>query len=281
MSFNLRASSNQSAHAPSLARTNQQAAQQAAQLERLTERLFETLIQGDRPGARRFVQAAIGAGYSAQHLLSDILWPTYQTLDRLARTDQITMMSHHLATRLLRVLVDQVSSRLEIGPANGRSILCCCGPTDADELGAQIAVDLLEASGFSVAFAGGGIANDEILARVNETSPSVLLMFASAPSDLPNIRALIDHVREVNAVPNLQVAVAAGVFNRAEGLAEEIGADISASSPLEIVETLIAEPTRRADLSIRAGNKQRKPTRSRGEGRSGEKLASQTDVKAA
>jgi hypothetical protein len=36
----------------------------------------------------------------------------------------------------------------------------------------------------------------------------------------------------------MQIVVGGGVFNRAEGLAEEIGADAWASSPTELVECL-------------------------------------------
>jgi hypothetical protein len=85
-------------------------------------------------------------------------------------------------------------------------------------------------------------------------------MFASAPGDLPNIRSLIDNVREIDACPNMQFAVGAGVFNRAEGLAEEIGADLWASSPLEMVDVLITQPARRAGSEQRTvGKRARKP----------------------
>jgi hypothetical protein len=71
-------------------------------------------------------------------------------------------------------------------------------------------------------------------------------MFASSPSDAPNIRQMIDTIRSVGACPNLQVVVGGGVFNRAEGLAEEIGADLWASDPEELLELLVTERTRRA-----------------------------------
>lgn len=226
--------------------------------EVLLERFFETLITGHRPSARRVVEEQIKAGVAPDQLITDLFWPTYETLERLYRADQLSKLSHHLATRLLRVLVDQNAARLDFAPARDRTILALCGPSDADELGAQMAVDLLEHAGFTVSFGGGGIANDEILARVNEDQPGVLLLFASGPSDLPNIREMIDTIREINATPNLQVVVGGGVFNRAEGLAEEIGADLWASDPLELVELLLSEPTRKAELEQRTVGRKRK-----------------------
>lgn len=71
-------------------------------------------------------------------------------------------------------------------------------------------------------------------------------MFCSAAADLPGIRGLIDTLRDVNACPETQIVVGGGVFNRAEGLAEEIGADLWASTPLDLVESIVHDPDQRA-----------------------------------
>lgn len=224
----------------------------------LIEQFFETLITGDRQAARTLVLRAIECGHTPEDLITEIFWPTYETVERLHRSDQLTSLAHHLATRLLRVLVDQAAAKIVAKPSREKRVLAFCGPTDADEMGAQMAVDLLESQGFHVTFAGGGIANDEILGQVNESQPDILLMFASAPSDLPNIRALIDSVREIGACATMQIAVGGGVFNRAEGLAEEIGADLWAKDPLEMVDRLVTEPARRAEANQRTVGKSRR-----------------------
>ncbi len=230
-------------------------------LEHLVERFFETLVSGDRPAAREAVNEAIGSGTTPEALITDVFWPTYELVERLYRSDQLTRLSHHLATRLLRVLVDQNAARLTLKPRTGRTILAFCGPRDSDELGAQMAVDLLEQRGYRITFAGGGIANDEILSMVHDAKPQVLLMFASGANDLPHIRALIDTLGEIAACPNLQIVVGGGVFNRAEGLAEEIGADLWARDPLDLVEALAAEPDRRAAEDQRTVGRKRKVRR--------------------
>ncbi|MBL8763206.1 MAG: cobalamin B12-binding domain-containing protein [Phycisphaerae bacterium] len=229
------------------------------------EQLFEILISGDRPAARQYIEGVLARGATAESLVTGLFWPTYELIERLFRQDQLCTMSHHFAMRLLRVLVDQNAGRLSFEPSRGKTVLVACGSNEACDMGAQMAVDLLECAGFTVQFAGGGIAGDEILGRVNETKPDVLLMFCSAPTDLPDIRQLIDTIREINACPHLQIAVGGGVFNRAEGLAEEIGADVWSKTPLDMVETIIAEPERRATASQRTvGKNQRKPSSATG-----------------
>lgn len=225
------------------------------QTQQTIERFFDTLVTGNRQRARALTEELTAAGWTAQRMVADLFWPTYELIDRLHREDQLATLAHHTATRLLRVLVDQNSARLQRSAPVGRKVMAFCGPAESDEMGAQMAIDLLESQGFDVTFAGGGIASDEILGQVNERKPDVVLMFASGPSDLPGIRALIDTVREVGACPDVQFAVGAGIFNRAEGLAEEIGADLWASTPLEMVEVLVSEPARRAPADQRTVGK--------------------------
>jgi methanogenic corrinoid protein MtbC1 len=226
--------------------------------ELLVERFFETLISGHRPAAREVVRGALEGGAAPAQVVTDLFWPTYETVEKLFRADQLTRLSHHMATRLLRVLVDQNAALLRPGASRSRRIFATCGPRDADELGAQMAVDILEHQGFEISFAGGNIPSDEVLAHVHETQPDVLLMFASGPSDLPEMRQLIDTLHEIGACPNLQIAVGAGVFNRAEGLAEEIGADLWARSPMELVDVLVSDPARRAEAEQRTVGRKRR-----------------------
>jgi len=234
--------------------------------EILTERLFEALVSGNRNAARSIVEEQVLAGVSQEILLTDLFWPAYEMIEQLHREDQITTLSHNLSTRLLRVLVDQCSRELlstsDAQPIN-RTVFACCGPSEGSELGGQMAVDLLEAAGFVVQFAGGSVPIDEIQETVQRTKPSALLMFCSEPADLPDIRVLIDTLHEIGACPHTQIIVGGGVFNRAEGLAEEIGADLWASHPLELVDRMIDEATVRATEDKRTVGRTRKPAQAK------------------
>lgn len=211
----------------------------------LHERFFEALITGDRQIARALLDETKRDETPAELLYTDLFWPVYNTIEKLYREDQLSTLAHHYASRLLRVLVDQTATRLKQKPARGKSVIAFCGPSDPDELGAQMAVDLLEADGYEVRFAAGGIAQDELLGHVQTEQPDVMLMFASAPQDLPGARWLIDKLNEIGACRHTQVVVGGGVFNRAEGLAEEIGADLWAESPAEVLQVMEEEPERR------------------------------------
>lgn len=222
--------------------------------------LRETLITGNRERSLATIRGVIDGGLSAEEIITDLLWPVYESIETDFREDRLGTLPHRLASRLLRVIADRVADGLRhdgTGPGRGRTVFAVCGPTDPDELGAQMAVDMLGHYGFSVRFAGGGIPADEIQATVQGDTPDVLLMLCSAPADLPVLRGLIDSLHEIGACPRLQIVVAGGVFNRAEGLAEEIGADLWAEDPLELVQIMIDERDRRAGEDQRTVGRRR------------------------
>ena len=228
--------------------------------EIIVERLFDKLIQGDRSGTRAIVNEATEAGVSPEDLTHDVYWKALEMVNSLYRADQISTVAHHFATRLLRALVDQAQATYAVQPRRSRSILMFSGPSEADEMAGQLVADLSEASGYDVCFGGGGVAADEILAEVAKRHPDILLMFASGPGDAPNIRQIIDSIRTIGAVPDVQIVVGGGVFNRADGLAEEIGADLWARDPRELLDKLAKFPARRASSDQRTVGRHRRNT---------------------
>ncbi len=229
--------------------------------EHLVEQLFAFLVSGDRPASRQLVSEALKDDFAPEALTTDVFWPAAEMINSLYRADQLTNLAHHYSTRLLRNLVDDIQSCYTQLPRRNRRMLMFCGNHEAEELEAQIVADLAEANGYEVFFAGGGIANDEILGEVGKIHPDILLMFASTGEDLPNIRQLIDTIKEIGACPDLQFVVGGGVFSRAEGLPEEIGADLWANSPQELLEKLISDKDRRAAPDQRTVGRSRRNVR--------------------
>src|SRR5262249_42711801 len=119
---------------------------------------------------------------------------------------------------------------------------------EPEELGGQICADLFEAAGYTVLFAGGGVPDDEVLKLIGEFRPDLLVMFSTLPSGVPSVRKLIDYLRDVNSCPNMQVMCCGGIYKRAEGLAEKIGADLSAPDAATAVDIASENPTRKATV---------------------------------
>src|SRR5690606_33446497 len=192
-----------------------------------------------------------------------------EAIRELYRESRISLASHHMATRLNRATVDRICGNLPMSGPNGRKVIVVCGDNEPEELGAQITADLFEAAGYEVKFLGGGIPNDEVLHILGHWRPDLLCLFATLPRDMPAARKLIDYLRDVNGQPNLQVMCCGGIYKRAEGLAEEIGADLFADDVGDAVTVAMENPHKRASVEQQTVGRGRRVRKSDAKKRSG------------
>jgi methanogenic corrinoid protein MtbC1 len=191
---------------------------------------------GDRNRCRAVIEETLQTGTPANSVYVDVIWPIMVEIENLLRADRISPTQEHLATRINRTIVDQLQNKLPRRPSKNKKIAVCSATDELQELGAQIIADLFESDGWQVRFLGGGLTKDDILAFINEYAPDVFLIYGSTPKQAPGIRQLIDTIKDVNAWPDMRIMLSGGVFNRAEGLWEEIGADLFAATAFEALQ---------------------------------------------
>ena len=227
----------------------------------LHERFFTALISGQRSVAREVIDELIDGDHPAERIVTRLFWPTLEHIQKLYREDQLADLAHHYATRLLRSLIDQMQLRLDQSKRCGKKVLLICGLEESEELAGQMACDLLEAKGYEVYFTGGGVANDEIVNQIGEMDTDILVVFGAVHGTVPQTRLLIDRLHAIGVCPKVQIVVGGGVFNRADGLAEEIGADLWAKDPEDLVNVITNEPQRRMKSSQRTVGRKRRVKR--------------------
>lgn len=204
-------------------------------------RYLEPLLRGDRRACRGVIEEALQSGIPANSVYMHIVWPVMLEIEKLMRADKISSVQEHLATRVNRTIVDQLQNKLPRRPRRNKRLVVCCAPEELQELGAQILTDLFESDGWEVRFLGGGLTNDDILAFINEYGPAILSIHGTTPKQAPEVRRLIDTIKSVNAWPNMRILVSGGLFDRAEGLWQEMEADLYGATPLEALELVSNE----------------------------------------
>lgn len=206
------------------------------------ERYLDALLNGDRKQCRIIIEEVLQTGTPANLVYIDIIWPIMVHIDHLLRTDKITAVQENLAIRINRTIVDQLQNKLPRKPKKDKKIVICCPQVELQELGAQIMADMFESNGWEVKFIGGGLNNEDILSFVHECSPDILLIYGTTPRQAPSVRQLIDSVKNIGAWPDMRIMVSGGLFNRAEGLWEEIGVDLFAATAVEAIQMADSDP---------------------------------------
>lgn len=188
-------------------------------------RYLQPLLAGRRAECFNLVADAIQSGAQAEDLICDVIWPAMAQIERLYGDDRINTAVEHMASQINRTVADQLQAGLDRNPPNGRRVLVACADGAHEELGAQMVGDLFQADGWEVYLVGGGVPDDEILGMVGQLRPQALLIFGAEPEAVPNTRALVERIREIGVCPTMNIVVTGGIFNRADGLWQEIGAD--------------------------------------------------------
>jgi methanogenic corrinoid protein MtbC1 len=204
------------------------------------EKYLDALLSGDRSRSRSVVEETLQSGVTAHNVYLDLIWPVMVEIENLSREDRITTVQEHLATRINHTIVDQLQNKLPRRQGRERKVAICCAQDQLQELGAQMMADLFESDGWEVRFLGGGLNNEEILSYVNEYAPNLLIIYGARAQQAPDIRNLIDTIRGINAWPDMRIMLSGGLFNRAEGLWEEIGADMFAENPAKALEVAMS-----------------------------------------
>ncbi len=203
--------------------------------EQVMEKYMRSLLAGDRAGCRKAIEEVMQTGTPATSVYMDVIWPMMVEIEKLFKSNRISAAQEHMATRINRTIVDQLQNKLPHKPVNNKKIVICCSQEESHELGAQMLADTFESDGWEVKFVGAGLTNDDMLKFINDCAPDMLLIYGTEPQQAPSIRELIDRIREVNAWDEMKIMVSGGLFNRAEGLWCEIGADMFAENAVQAV----------------------------------------------
>ncbi len=219
---------------------------------------LEHLFEGKRCECREMIAAALDRGASARKLLQSVIWPAMEQLEKLHRDGRVSRLVEHMGTRINRMIADQLQAHLARRPKSGMRMIVACGDGEIEELGAQMTADLFEAEGWSVWFLGSGVPNDEILQLLNHAKADVLCVYGTVPVGVPNVRRLIDTIREIGAHDQMQILVVGGVFKRAAGLEQEMRADLYADDARGALKTVLDHPVRIPKLDLPQPGRRRK-----------------------
>lgn len=229
------------------------------QIATLDRTYTENLLAGNRRACRQIIQQALSDGAGPTELYQNLLWPAMENVEKMWKADRINKATEQLATRINRMIADQLQALLATPAPNGKKALLLCAPHEPEELGAQMICDMLEARGWEVYFLGGGVPDDEVLMLVGLHRPDMLIIYGTRPDDTPAIRGLIDNVRHVDPCPEMNILLTGGIFARTDGLWNEVKADLFTTDLNETIEVVCAAEPR--DPSNQAAAQRRRRRR--------------------
>jgi methanogenic corrinoid protein MtbC1 len=208
-------------------------------LEEARERYLAAVLEGSRRTAFGVVDEAFTAGIGLRELYLGVFQPTMRDIGRLWQENRITVADEHLATAITQAAMARLYDELfRDGGAPGPLLIAACADTERHELGLRMICDVLEMEGWDTVFLGATVPIEDLVAMVRERRPDVVALSASIAPHLPRVRETIRAIRE--ALPGAAPLIAVGgrAFADDPGLAERLGADLTATDAVEAARLL-------------------------------------------
>lgn len=208
-------------------------------LDEARERYLAAVLEGSRRTAFGVVDEAFRDGIGLRELYLGVFQPAMRDIGRLWQENRITVADEHLATAITQAAMARLYDELfRGGGAAGPLLIAACADTERHELGLRMICDVLEMEGWDTVFLGATVPIEDLVAMVRERRPHVVALSASIAPHLPRVRETIRAIRD--AVPDAAPLIAVGgrAFAADPGLAERLGADLTAADAVEAARLL-------------------------------------------
>lgn len=176
----------------------------------------------DVAGAYKVASGALERGMPLAALYQRVITPAMHELGRLWAGGAITIADEHLATALThRVMaalrpMEIFEEALADQPEKPRALLAAVGG-EQHALGLRMAADLLEDSGYRIAYLGADVPTEALLQAIRGLSPDLLGLSATMPESTQRLEEAVEAVRDEH--PRLSM-LAGGQGSRSPRLGE-------------------------------------------------------------
>lgn len=210
-------------------------------VESVRQEYLEAIREGDRRRALFVVARARSEGVDHRQLYLEVFQPALQEIGRLWQENRLSVADEHLATAITQAAMARLYEDLFAqARGDGPTLIAACADVERHEVGLRMICDLLELEGWDTVFLGATTPVDSLVAMVAARRPAVVALSASLAPHLIRVRETIQALRDRLGVETPLIVVGGRPFSIDPGLAERLGADLTARDAVEAVDLLQA-----------------------------------------
>ena len=214
-------------------------ARNVANLRELCAKYLAAQLKGSRREALRLVvEEGLDRGVSVVDLQLGVLQEAQREIGRLWQENVISIAQEHMATAISHAALSHLYDVAVRAPSRNRKVLVACVDGELHDFPARLVADALDLAGFETRYLGASVPVEGLSALVLAERPDLIALSVTMPFNLPALRVAVARLREAT---NGQIPIAVGggacVWNAA--LADELGANITASNADELVQAAV------------------------------------------
>ncbi|MBN2300713.1 MAG: cobalamin-dependent protein [Acholeplasmataceae bacterium] len=190
------------------------------------------LLNMDTESAYQHVNQKIEEGSSIKDIYLKLFQPTLYQVGELWQQRIITVAKEHYITAAIQHIIGKLYPKLFLDKMSGtHSMTAVCAGDELHEIGMRMVADFFELSGWDTAFLGSNIPTELIIEHLMEYPTDLLAISANTPSQLTDVKNLIDTVKNHETLNKIKIMVGGKVFNETPNLWKLVGADGYALEP--------------------------------------------------
>ena len=197
------------------------------------------LISGKRDQLLEETNKAVAEGIEPHKILNEGLIPGMDIVGEKFKNDELYIPEVINVANIFKASVDTIKPLLmgEELPTIGKVIIGTV-KGDMHDVGKNIVVLMLEASGFDVVDLGVNIATEEFIDKAQEHKVDVLGMSALLTTTMPNIGEVIEALKEAGLNGKIKTIIGGAPINQT--FANEVGADAYGHDAIDAVDKIKA-----------------------------------------
>jgi len=206
------------------------------------ETIYKAVLEGDAPGAKSGVEAALKGGATADQIMKEGLIGAMTEVGRLFEAGEYYVPEMLIAARamqsglgLLKPYLAQsglkAAGKVAIGTVKG----------DLHDIGKNLVGMMLEGAGFEIVDLGTDVAPDKFVAAVKASGVDLIALSALLTTTMPNMLATIEALKAAGLRDKVKVMIGGAPVT--EAYAKQIGADgysADASAATRLARSLVA-----------------------------------------
>lgn len=206
---------------------------------RLAQEFLAHALQGDLAAATRSILTADELGVPIGKLFAEVLTPTLYEVGERWSAGTLSVGQEHEISELARDLIAELTLRHARSDSDQPIILAASVAGERHDLGLRMMAGLLRMRGLDVHVLGADVASRFLVESVELRRPALVLLSATLPSRLDQVRATINELR-ARDVRTRVIAGGQGCYAYPETL-RALGADVPIADCLEdLIDQIVA-----------------------------------------